>query len=211
MRDIKDKLLIVDDERSIRLSMSGVLAENGYRVRTAADGVSALVEIGKEAPDILVTDLNMPGMSGFELLSVVRHRFTAIRTIAMSCSFTGQEVPSGVAADAFYEKGSSFGALLRIMENLPCYERMPAGLAIDLAPLWIQPRGQDDAVETKRAFCCPECRCAISEMLNEMAPPMRRAVCAQCGSRIGRASLPKASKESHPSLQPGQAFRLPAH
>ena len=73
MPDEKVRLLIVDDEPAIRMSMSHVLAEIGYRVRSAEDGFSALRELKKEIPDILVSDLNMPGMSGFELLSVVRH------------------------------------------------------------------------------------------------------------------------------------------
>jgi CheY-like chemotaxis protein len=90
----REKLLIVDDEPSIRISISQVLAEIGYRVRSAEDGFSALREIHRESPDIVLSDLNMPGMSGFELLSVVRRRFLAILVIAMSGAFSGNEVPS---------------------------------------------------------------------------------------------------------------------
>jgi DNA-binding NtrC family response regulator len=124
MPETKAKLLIVDDEPSIRSSMSAVLAEIGYGVRCAEDGFAALWELNREIPDILLSDLNMPGLSGFELLSVVRRRFPEIHTIAMSGSFSGDEVPSGVAADAFYQKGSSMGSLLRILEALPRTERM---------------------------------------------------------------------------------------
>jgi DNA-binding NtrC family response regulator len=116
-------LLIVDDEPSIRESLSQVLTEIGYRVRSAEDGFTALREIVSEAPELLLSDLNMPGISGFELLSEVRRRFPAIRTIAMSGSFRGDEAPSGVAADGFYQKGSSIAALLRMMETLPPMER----------------------------------------------------------------------------------------
>src|ERR1035441_7451721 len=116
-------LLVVDDEPAVRLALSAVLAEVGYRVRSAEDGFTALHEIRNEVPELLLSDLNMPNMSGFELLSVVRRRFPAIRTIAMSGSFSGDEVPSGVAADGFYQKGSSITALLRIMETLPQAER----------------------------------------------------------------------------------------
>lgn len=116
-------LLIVDDEPAIRESLSQVLTEIGYRVRSAEDGFSALREIAAEAPELLLSDLNMPGISGFELLSEVRRRFPAIRTIAMSGSFRGDEAPSGVAADGFYQKGSSVAALLRMMEALPQMER----------------------------------------------------------------------------------------
>ena len=79
----KANLLIVEDEPSTRESLSGILSEFGNRVRSAEDGFSALVEIQNNSPDIILSDLNMPGMSGFELLSVVRRRFPAIRVIAM--------------------------------------------------------------------------------------------------------------------------------
>jgi CheY-like chemotaxis protein len=105
-------------------------------VRTAEDGTSALVAIREEVPDILLSDLNMPGMSGFDLLRVVRGSFPQIRTVAMSGSFSGEEVPSGVAADAFYQKGSSVGALLRIMENPSLQREMAAKPATGMAPMW---------------------------------------------------------------------------
>lgn len=124
MLESKAKILIVDDEPSIRGAISGVLTEIGYGVRCAEDGDAALGELRKEIPDILLSDLHMPGMTGFELLSVVRSRFPAIHTVAMSGSFCGDEVPSGVAADAFYQKGSSMGSLLRILETLPRTERV---------------------------------------------------------------------------------------
>jgi DNA-binding NtrC family response regulator len=111
-------VLVADDEPSVRESLLHALTELGYRVRCAEGGFSALREIRNEIPELLLSDLNMPHLSGFELLSVVRLRFPAIRTIAMSGSFSGDEVPSGVAADAFYQKGSSMLALVRIMEML---------------------------------------------------------------------------------------------
>ncbi|MGA9060843.1 MAG: response regulator [Terracidiphilus sp.] len=124
-----ERLLIVDDDSSIRESLSLVLAEIGYSVRAAEDGFCALLEIRKEIPDIILSDLNMPGRSGFEFLSVVRRRFPAIPVIAMSDAFSGDEVPSGVVADAFYQKGSSLGALLMIMGALPRMERHPSYLS----------------------------------------------------------------------------------
>ena len=149
MHETKASLLIVDDEPSIRTSLSLILAEIGYRVRTAEDGVSALVAIQEEVPEILLSDLNMPGMSGFDLLSAVRRSFPLIRTIAMSGAFSGDEVPSGVAADAFYQKGSSVCSLLKIVENLPAYQKMPARSATEPAPLW---DGRDGPGYTGEAY-----------------------------------------------------------
>src|ERR1700688_3375095 len=97
------RLLIVDDEPSARMLLSHIFAELGHSVRSAEDGFSALFEIRQEIPDIILSDLNMPGMSGFEFLSVVRRRFPSIKVIAMSSAvFPVDGVPPGVAADAFY-------------------------------------------------------------------------------------------------------------
>jgi CheY-like chemotaxis protein len=118
MPDTKASLLIVDDEPSIRMSLSCLFKAIGYRVRTAEDGLSALIKIGEDVPDILLSDLQMPGMSGFELLAAVRSRFPGLRTIAMSGAFCGEEIPSGVAADAFCPKGGGAGLLLKMVETL---------------------------------------------------------------------------------------------
>jgi DNA-binding NtrC family response regulator len=125
MAGTRARLLIVDDESAIRQSLCSVFEAIGYRVRTAEDGISALNALREEMPEILISDLNMPGMSGFELLTVVRSQFPHLRTIAMSGAFSGDEVPSGVAADAFYQKGSSVGSMLKMIENLPWHERIP--------------------------------------------------------------------------------------
>ena len=85
----KATLLIADDEPTVRKSLSESLAEMGYSVRTAFDGFSALREIRNEVPELLLSDLHMPGMSGFELLAMVRRWYPAILTIAMSGSFCG--------------------------------------------------------------------------------------------------------------------------
>lgn len=114
----KTYILIVEDNASIRTLVSGILTGLGYRVRSAHDGISALEEIGNGIPDIILSDLNMPGMSGFELLAMVRRRFPTIQVIAMSGSFSGDNVPPGVAADAFYAKGTDPASLLHIVEAM---------------------------------------------------------------------------------------------
>jgi DNA-binding NtrC family response regulator len=104
MSNPKVKLLIVDDDEPVRESLSQLFTEFGHSVRSAEDGSSALLQIRREVPDIVLSDLNMPGMSGFELLPIVRRRFPSIRVIAMSGAFSVDNIPRGVAADAFYEK-----------------------------------------------------------------------------------------------------------
>jgi hypothetical protein len=61
----------------------------------------------------------MPEMSGFELLSIVRRQFPTISLVAMSGAFSGTQIPCGVTADAFYEKGNGVAVLLRRLRVCP--------------------------------------------------------------------------------------------
>ena len=119
MPDSPIRILIVDDDPAIRMSMQLVLDELGYSVRSAAGGFAALREIRQEMPDILLADLNMPGMSGVELLAIVWRRFPAIQKIAMGGVYPGNVAPSGVAAEAFFQKSQGVGELVRIIQGLP--------------------------------------------------------------------------------------------
>jgi DNA-binding NtrC family response regulator len=112
------KLLIVDEDVSMRRSLSWLFAERGYRVRSAENAFSALLEVQHGVPDILISDLNMPGKSGIEFLSVVRDRLPSIRVIAMGGGFAGNRVPPGVAADAFYQKGKSPDLLIEFVHAM---------------------------------------------------------------------------------------------
>ncbi len=85
--------------------MTIIFSALGYATRTAQNGSAAMAAINDEIPDIMLAELYMPGMSGFELLSIVRRRYPSIRVVAMSGDFAGAAVPEGAAADAFYEKG----------------------------------------------------------------------------------------------------------
>ena len=97
------RVLVIDDDPSVLQMSSLVLAQRGYEVRKAKDGFEALVELRRSMPDIVISDLTMPNMSGFELLSVVRRRFPHIPVIAISGEYSG-ETPAGLIADAFFIK-----------------------------------------------------------------------------------------------------------
>ncbi|HTF65061.1 MAG TPA: response regulator, partial [Edaphobacter sp.] len=157
MPQAKVKLLIVDDEPSTRMSLSHIFTDLEYSVRSAADGFTALFEIRREMPDVVLSDLNMPGMSGFEFLSVVRRRFPQIHVIAMSGAFSGDGVQPGVAADAFYEKATNLDSLLQIMEAITHLERPAIQHPSRLTPIWIQSNGHDPSGEAYVMIACPEC------------------------------------------------------
>jgi DNA-binding response OmpR family regulator len=114
----KRSVLIVEDEGDLRVILAAMLVQTGFDVRTAWDGVSALLEMETGIPDIIISDLNMPRMSGFELLSIVRAEFPLVPLIAMSGAFSGTQVPEGVVADAFYEKGTHPVFLTRLVSAM---------------------------------------------------------------------------------------------
>ncbi len=163
--------------------MSLVLTEMGYQVRSVSDGLAALRAIREETPEILLSDLNMPGMSGFELLSVVRLRFPAILVIAMSGAFSGNEVPSGVPADAFYQKGSSPTALLQILKEPPRMKRPVPHPYHAPAPLSIQRNGNGVSGKAD-AITCPECLRAVPHDLDSFENLLRGVECIHCGNSI---------------------------
>ena len=68
------KVLLVDDEDSLRKVMRDLLERDGYVVAEARDGVQALDQIDRVGPDIIVLDLNLPGLDGYGVLSHVRSR-----------------------------------------------------------------------------------------------------------------------------------------
>jgi CheY-like chemotaxis protein len=104
---VNEKLvLLVDDEPNIRLVLSAILEQAGYRVMVAEDGFIALRRLQEAKPDLVVTDLRMPNMNGFELLTVLRSRFPDIPTIAVSGEFVASERTHAPLADAFFQKGS---------------------------------------------------------------------------------------------------------
>ena len=123
MANEKPSVLIVEDERVLRHTLCSILGGRGYVVRSAEDGVDALAALSESIPDILLSDLNMPRMSGFELLSLVHAQFPTIYVIAMSGAHAGRAIPPGVTAEAFYEKSAHIDELLKLLESA---KRKPA-------------------------------------------------------------------------------------
>jgi CheY-like chemotaxis protein len=195
----KTKVLLVDDDGDLRKVLAALLTQCGYSVRTARDGFRALHELREEVPEILISDLNMPEMSGFELLSVVRRRFPAIRVIAMSGAFAGEAVPLCVAAEAFYEKGTSPRALLAFLTQLADLEvGKNVQMARSATPIWILRTGSDSGEEIHVLVACPECLRAFESVLTAGAEVIRRIECAHCLEMIefvtvmSNGSLPKS-------------------
>jgi CheY-like chemotaxis protein len=205
-------LLVVDDDEPIRIAVCDLLGESGYRAQSAEDGFSALQAIRNNLPDIVLSDLYMPGMSGFEFLSVIRRRFPTIQVIAMSGVFSGEGIPPGVAADAFFEKSAGLESLLQIVAAMTSTERRPLSTQLSaLAPVWIPRNEVDEAGLPYVVVTCPECLRTFTQPLSEVHHSIRITSCVHCGNSISWAIVEPAD---HPLPQdyqrnPGSGIPTP--
>ena len=156
----KHQILVVADDPAVRESLMLLLKASGYDVTGALHGFDALLQLKRALPAIVISDLNMPQMSGFEFLSVVRRRFPKVSVIAMSGAYqSGDAVPDGVIADAFHSKGrSSPAALLQMVAGLI---QTSAAHAVDhvreSAPVWIPRNGKDSHGIPYVVLTCTDC------------------------------------------------------
>lgn len=197
------KLLIVDDEPDIRLSLSAVFTQMGHDVHCAEDGFSALEKIREAQPDIIVSDLNMPGMSGFELLSVVRRRLPSIYVIATSGAYSGEAVPRGIAADAFYEKAAGFRTLLRMLASAAESTEPPSRTGGDPPPIWISRAEDTPAGQVDLVINCPECLRNSSQLCVDSLLKIHETTCLYCGTPIHYAIIRPMDSITSQANQPG--------
>jgi CheY-like chemotaxis protein len=114
----KARILIVDDDPCIRESLGMLLTFTGYEVGIASNGATAVSYLMGSLPDLIVTDLNMPEMSGLELIAHVHTRYPSISVIAMSGDYQAEAGPASIMADRFYPKGQHPHHLLTTIASL---------------------------------------------------------------------------------------------
>ncbi len=78
------KILVVDDNQELTSILEIILEDAGYEVRSAKDGCDAFRTYLRFQPDLVLTDLHMPGKNGIELMKVIRNHNPEVRTIYMS-------------------------------------------------------------------------------------------------------------------------------
>lgn len=195
MPELPAGILIVDDKLLVRTTLSESLGEIGYRVRTAQSALTALSEFQVEVPDILIADLHMPGMSGFELLRSVRRQFPAVLVIAMSGAYIGTEVPAGVLADAFFRKGCTIAVLLAIIATPPRVKRWDIGISLVPTPRSNVHTVQVLSVDGVATVGCNDCGRSATILTGRSA----RLICNHCGN-----SLEYASAEAAPETPTSQ-------
>jgi CheY-like chemotaxis protein/anti-sigma regulatory factor (Ser/Thr protein kinase) len=78
------EVLIVDDDKTICRVLYDLFCSQGYNVRTAENGIVAVTEIEAKIPDLVISDIQMPLMDGFELFRILEERFPTVKHILMT-------------------------------------------------------------------------------------------------------------------------------
>ena len=181
------RILVVEDEPSIREILEFLLTSAGYDVATAKDGFDALLHLKRSLPDVIISDLNMPQMSGFEFLSVVRRRFPQVLVVAMSGAYEGGAVPGGVIADAFYAKSlqDPKTLLTTVAELIETSASRASAHQKESAPVWIPRNGKDSSGIPFIVITCTEClRSFPLHVAEEVTAEVLETACLFCPNTV---------------------------
>ena len=115
----RGRILVVDDEPNARIALAEMLREEGYEVDTAQDGFKALPKLQELAPDLLLTDLKMPGMDGLKLMEKAFESDPEPAAILMTASGTIDSAVAAMRAGAsdYITKPVNFEELLIVIER----------------------------------------------------------------------------------------------
>lgn len=133
------KVLVVEDEQSLREPLVYLLEKEGYQVVEAEDGIKALAQFEKEAPDIILLDLMLPGKSGSEVCRVIRTESNVpIIMLTAKDSEIDKVVGLEIGADDYVTKPYSTRELLARMKAVLRRQTEPAvvaGSVIEAGPV----------------------------------------------------------------------------
>jgi CheY-like chemotaxis protein len=111
----KKRILVIDDEQISREGVGEVLAEEGYEVALAADGHEAVALLASFLPDLILTDLQMPGLDGIGVLNHVKNVYPTVLVIIFTADVTidAQRKAERLGVQDYINKPLDFTDLLR--------------------------------------------------------------------------------------------------
>ena len=115
---MKKKILVVDDEESIHLIFRDELETAGYEVHSAMSGEEALEKVPEIGPDLVILDIQMPGINGIEVLRKLKERDPGLPVILSSAYQEYKQDLSSWACDAFVVKSPDLDELIETVERL---------------------------------------------------------------------------------------------
>jgi two-component system, OmpR family, response regulator MprA len=111
-------VLVVDDEPGIRAVLAELLIDEGYRVVVAQDGVEALRQIGDVSPDLVLLDLNMPKLTGWEVVERLRALAITLPIVIMTAGQSATIEAARLGAAAGLPKPFTIDDVLTTIERL---------------------------------------------------------------------------------------------
>lgn len=120
MRDVRGKILVVDDEEDLRLLLTESLRREGFQAAAASSGREALALVEQEPPDLIVLDLVMPEMDGIETLRRLRERGVRAKVVVLTAYGTAQQTREAMAlgVSEFIGKPFDLDRLIRIVAEM---------------------------------------------------------------------------------------------
>lgn len=114
------RILVVDDESYVRELLERVLQRRGHEVHLAADGEAALELLAKNTYDLVVTDVVMPGIDGFDLLRRVKATYPGVTVIVLTGYARKQSISDFLlyGADEYLSKPFQVQALLESVDRV---------------------------------------------------------------------------------------------
>ena len=122
------KILVADDEKSIRLTIKQALSTQGYDVNVAVDGSTALEQLKASPADLLLLDIQMPGMDGIEVLQKAMAQQPSLKVIMVSAHGSIDNAVDAMKLGAvdYLQKPFTPGELREAVERVLSREPMPA-------------------------------------------------------------------------------------
>jgi len=120
LQDSQKKILVVDDDKNLSKSLKYQLGKRGYSTRVAHSGKMALEKVGSEPPDLILLDIMMPEMDGYEVMKALKRQPEAAKIpilVMTGVEIDGSRVKAlSVGATEYFTKSGGFGKMFETIE-----------------------------------------------------------------------------------------------
>jgi len=122
LRDAQKKILVVDDDKNLVRSLKYQLGKRGYSASAAYNGKLALEKVGSQPPDLILLDIMMPEMDGYELMKALKHKPETSRIpilVMTGVEIDGSRVKAlSVGATEYFTKSGGFGRMFQTIDTI---------------------------------------------------------------------------------------------
>jgi CheY-like chemotaxis protein len=180
---VRRRILLVDDDRGLRLALSTLLTEAGHEVAAAGDGPDALRLLGAGAFDVVLLDIGLPGMSGLDVLAHARALAAPPAVVIMTADDTPHTVLEAVRRQAhrYLRKPFAPAAILEVVRDVTAIDAAMTIEVVSARPEWVEIIAPCafEAVERVQSF--------IMHLEADLPEPIRESVAQAFRELLGNA------------------------